>query len=241
MSSFSMTSDDLESLATFLTSDATPPTAMPPDMLHGFLTALLTGPATLPLTVWFPYIWSKDGRERPRFDDPQQGARIVNLIMRMLADIKASLDDPHGDFQPLVSLSYLGDDAYKDGRMWAVGFMEAVRLHRDEWASFLESDVGQNILEPVLLLQGKRPATGGEAPLGTAEQIQEWTTAISDAVEKSCLYFYEERLQWASFDEAESEVELGTTAPPVSAVAEHCPCGSGRPYKACCGHWSRLH
>ena len=54
----SLSNAELDELAGFLVSDATPEEAMDISMLDGFLTALVVGPSVPPQERWLPMVWA---------------------------------------------------------------------------------------------------------------------------------------------------------------------------------------
>lgn len=236
MESLALTRDELEELTRFLMSDTTPQSVMLPDTLHGYLTALAICPVQLPQANWLPFVWSDDGSERPRFMNARQEKRIGSFIRRMFESFAMEVDDPLEPFEPLVSLIRQDGKTFRDGRQWAVGFMEGVSLQRAAWSSFLDSELGKEILGPILRLQASGDAT--EAPVSPAmvEQRHEWTAAISDAIEDIAQWILEMQLHQSQLVSLEN-----ATSTPLNVSFGPCPCRSGHVFKTCCGAPHRLH
>ncbi len=232
-----LTTDELEELTLFLLSDATPESVMMLDTLHGFLTGLAVSPGRLPQAEWLPLVWSEDGGEHPQFESARQEARIVSLIQRMLASVAGELDNPMETFEPLVALVHVGEETFRDGQQWSIGFMQAIALQQNEWTAFLALDIGQEIMLPILCLHEAGQSPVGEAAAETAKQCEEWTIALSDAVEDIAQWFLEQRLDRFA-GAADNAGPLMSATP---STLDPCPCNSGRSIKECCGAPHRLH
>ena len=227
--------EELEELTRFLMSDATPQSVMMLDTTHGYLTALAICPVQLPQAIWLPFVWSDDGSERPQFMSAQQEERIGSFIRRMFESVAMEVGNPLEPFEPVVSLVRHGDKTFRDGRQWAIGFMEGVSLQRAEW-SFLDSHMGQEILGPILQLQASEDATAAKMSSVMVEQRDELTAAISDAIENIAQWILEMQLQQSVLVGVENETLIS-----LSFTFGACPCGSGQAIKTCCGAPHRLH
>ena len=237
MTSPRLTTDEIDELAQFLMSDATPASVMMLDTLHGYLTALAICPGHLPHTPWLSHVWSAEGDELPAFENAQQESRIVSLILRMFEDIQADLDDPDELFEPLVALVRMEDEAFRDGQRWAEGFMEAIAVHRNVWAAFLDSEENQEILEPILRLQGLARSAETGLTQEEAEQRDELTEDVSDAVEDAARWFLEQPFKTITHDDRKGCTQILSS----TVTVDTCPCGSGKHFKECCGAPGRLH
>ena len=56
-----ITDSELDELEHFLLSDATPDETMPIDLLDGYFTVLIVGPATPSSSRWLPLVWDMSG------------------------------------------------------------------------------------------------------------------------------------------------------------------------------------
>lgn len=235
---------EIDALDAFLSSDATPGTAMALDTLHGYLTAIAIGPTEPALEEWLPRVWSDDGTGAPDFSDSDEKNYIISLMERMLEDIRLELDDPDYAFAPLVVLPSAGDQRQPDGEMWCYGFMQAVALFGEAWAPFITSPTGREMLRPIYLLGADEVSAEDEDLTRTAQQRAKLTVQIPHAIDRIADHFLAARLRSALAGHDEGAGRLPPHAPSErspTATQIPCPCGSGTPFTECCGGYRILH
>ena len=89
-----ITDSELDELEHFLISDATPDETMSIDLLDGYLTALIVGPATPSSSRWLPLVWDMSGGgAEPEFESPEEAQHIMALLMKMKKSIVTQLSD----------------------------------------------------------------------------------------------------------------------------------------------------
>ncbi|WP_375592001.1 UPF0149 family protein [Chitiniphilus eburneus] len=138
---------ELDELAAFLESDATPDECMDLSMLHGFLTALLIAPEEPSPEAWLPQVWG-DGSERPRFESAQQQTHIEDLVLRLYNQLADELGAEPPTYTPMV---YVDEDSGTDiAQQWCYGFMLGTSLDPDSWQPLLEDDDGIELIGPIL-------------------------------------------------------------------------------------------
>lgn len=233
---------DLNELSDFLDCTSPSSSTMALDTLHGYLTAIAIGPREPALEEWLPGVWSEDGNCLPKFKDVDHEQHIISLIERLLDDIRVNLDDPDYAFSPLIAQQTARGGQYPDGEMWCYGFMRAVALLSEDWASFVASSVGRKLLRPIYLLGADEVTPAEEALTQTAAQRATLTGQISQAVDAIADHFLEERFRTALTDAPESlPTATSTEAATTSQNRQLCPCGSGAAFNACCGGARVLH
>lgn len=150
--------DGLDRLLQVLPADA----AMTLDGLDGYLTALLTAPhpalATLPTAAWLPQVWGGDaeaGNEAAApFASKRQRKATVVLVLRHLRHLSEQLTRSPDTWEPIFSIAEKGAQEWVDARDWCTGFLQAVDLQPDAWATVWQHPVLGPALAPLLQLGG---------------------------------------------------------------------------------------
>lgn len=215
----------------FLASKATPDTAMMVDTLDGFLTALVIGPAEVPMAQWLPRVWGSDAKAAPSFRNQEQADRILSLIVRQMNGIIRSLELEIAHFKPVLDVVEEGDEEFEDAEMWAYGFMAGINLAREAWQPLFEAPDVLQSLQPIYLLGDKQLKPEQQALVATPQQRAELAAAIPATV--ATLYQF-----WQPQREAADAVPVSQTIKydaPQTGRNDPCPCGSGKKFKKCCG------
>ncbi len=234
-----LSDEDLDELEDFLLSDATSDETMLLDTLDGFLTAILSGPVVLKPSEWLPRVWGPTARDEPAFDTFEQAARIVGLIMSHMNGINWILRNDLDAFEPIIDIAAYEDSPreYRDGEMWAYGYMTGVDLQRRHWKPFFEEADCVEMLRPIRLLGGDDLTPEEGALTHTPEQREK----LSDEIPASVAAIYR---FWTPYREAVAERAIATTfvrEHPKVGRNDPCPCGSTKKFKKCCGAASVLH
>ena len=66
--------------------------------LDGLLTAVVSGPVTIPPSHWMPQIW---GDFPPAWKDERELQQVMSLLMRHMNSIAGLLMEQPGDFEPM--------------------------------------------------------------------------------------------------------------------------------------------
>lgn len=141
-----LTDAELDELAVFLESDSVPEECMDLSMLHGYLTALLVGPALPEASEWLPLVWGEDG-ERPKFASSSDATRIEDLIVRLFNQLSDELAAQPSTFSPLV---YEDEERNLDiAQPWCYGFTLGVSLMEKNWAPLFDNEEAERLLAPV--------------------------------------------------------------------------------------------
>lgn len=146
-----MSEEEFDELDRFLMSEACGDEAMTMDALHGYLTAIAIGPASVPVEEWLPRVWGPEPEDEPEFDNPTQVQRIRTLAERMLEDITVTFAIAPKDFEPLFCEYRWKGKSLLDAETWAWGFTEGVQLRQSAWQP-LRSSPQSKLLRAIYLL-----------------------------------------------------------------------------------------
>lgn len=111
--------------------------------LDGLFTALVSGPVLPQPAQWLPVVW---GAHEPEWEDQAHFDATIELMMRHLNTVAATLQEAPETFEPL----FLRDDEDEDAIVvddWCEGYARGVALTRKEWRSG-GAEV-EKLLEPI--------------------------------------------------------------------------------------------
>jgi uncharacterized protein len=224
-----LTEADLDRLEAVLAAPALADTAMRPDILQGFLAAIVSGPALIPVSRWLPVALGQD----VMWDNPGQANEAIELIMRLNNEIAGLLLEGHG-VDPILYPAGPAADAPLDHAAWCEGYIAGMALSEPPWNEF--ADEGEELtalLTPffALALEGLEPDAEDPSPLDDmSEEEQAEICALArerlpDAVQDVYDYFIDRR----------QKLEPVRRVTPKVGRNDPCPCGSGKKHKHCCG------
>jgi uncharacterized protein len=217
-----LTSDLIDELDAFLSSDQTPDDCMQLCDLDGFLTGIVVSPELIMPSEWEPVIWRG---EPPDYKDLQQVQHITGIIMARYNEIIHMLMDEPGVFEPIL---YQTPDGAVLADDWAAGFMEAFTLRVDAWDPILADDDGRLLMTPIMAqLYDKDGEPFLDGTLAEVQDIRDECAQSLPYAIKGIYDFWKARRKPAS--------AAKTTKRKIAGRNEPCPCGSGRKYKRCCG------
>ena len=167
--------------------------AMTLDGADGFLTAWLVGPPHLlqrPTGEWLLWVWGGDADgddEEPAlfpFHSKRQRKDTVVQLLRHLRHIASQLDTP-ASWEPIFSIAEKGPEEWADARDWCAGFLQAVDLHPQDWATAWADPA---LLEQAVPLLGLGGGVEAAPPVpGPADDDLEAVDALSRAVPEAVL------------------------------------------------------
>lgn len=226
--SIQITDSEINELEDFLLLDEVPEGAMTLDSLDGFFTALVIGPVTVPVNIWFPYVWDMNGEgEKPNFENPEQADRILELLIKMMNSIAMRLSSSVEYYTPLPDTVEDGDVKDLLVMLWATGFMIGVHCSLSDWAPLLRDKKFSILVSSIYMLSFK---PHDPVPLPTKTFREVWDNV------PYCVITIDEF--WNTYrrkDQAKAKgMALATDAERIGRN-ELCPCGSGKKYKKCCG------
>lgn len=214
-----LTGDEEYWLSGFLTSRQIPAGTMTLEMLDGFFTALIIGPATPALPDVLSDIWDFEGSDAPEWDSPEQERHIHDLLRRHWCAIAARHGEnaPH---RPIVD----GFGMARPGEEWAVGFVIAMDRDPDAWDAIFEHRRAANVVMPIVMLSGQGPEDeqadfSDDRRQAAIERLPSLLTTIAA--------FWRDPESGLPRLEPLRSTKVGRNEP--------CPCGSGKKYKKCCG------
>ena len=206
--------DEIGWLHGFLESDTVPDAAMSLEMLDGFFTALIVSPEVVLPSEYMPEIWGGDG---PVYDSLEQAEHVLTLLMRHWNSIAGAL----GDREPSAPLLASSEMRAQE---WASGFMRGVSLRMETWDRHLAGDETlTTFLGHILVLTLSREDAAEEGV--TPEERARMVESLPLAVLGLHLFWRED-----AGDERRPQARRAKVG-----RNEHCPCGSGKKYKRCCG------
>lgn len=220
-----LSDQEFDTLDRFLLSDRCSENAMTLDALHGYLTAIVIGPAIISPEEWWPQIWGPSPEDMPAFQSGQEEKRIRSLIMRFLNEIAITFEAAPKEFEPLFLEQVEQGKKLLDGEAWAWGFWDGMSLRAEVWDTGWDAPIAP-VLRAVYLLG--------------AEEVEEEEVALADTPQKRHQLALEIEAGLPAIHRFWLEQRKKTHAPlqhaePKPGRNELCPCGSGKKFKQCCG------
>jgi len=193
--------------------------------LDGFLTAVISGPNTIPPSRWLPAIW---GEAQPTWASKKKFEHVFQLLMRHYNSIVSMLMHYPEEYEPLILEREVEGRTYMIVDQWSVGYMRGVALDADAWNA---GGADVDLLMRPIRLWGTEEGWKQIDAMSDKDQERE-QHAIFDAVRAVHKYWLERR--------AISTAPVRRDSPKVGRN-DPCPCGSGKKYKHCCGTAGTIH
>ncbi|TCW29827.1 UPF0149 family protein [Gulbenkiania mobilis] len=165
--------------------------AMSLERLDGFFAALVAGPEPLRPQECLSFILGEAFDDEKAFSSMKALEQFVDLLSRHWMEIAQALT-VEGSYAPWLDSDGSGE---MSGVAWAEGFVQGMTLLNEDWALLFESETGQELLYPILLLGLEKEAVteglqGAEAP---PVPRQELLGALGPSVEGIQRFFIAER------------------------------------------------
>ena len=204
--------------------------ALPLVTLHGFFTAIISGPVHI-----LPHEWlGAAGIFEIEFASEEQEHFIVQNLMAFYTTIYQQLAQQ--TYKPLVTLDKLDtltdtQTLHQATAQWATGYMLGVNFVPDAWFETLTED-DHNLLDslvfPIMALaltdEALREKDKYLAPNLIRQQVIQRLPELINAI-----YAF-----WSVQADQEDDVDEKTLLMPKIGRNDPCPCGSGKKYKKCC-------
>jgi uncharacterized protein len=223
--------DDLDRLEELLEAEVFKGEAMRLDEAQAVLCAVISGPASIPPTVWLPEVLGEGMAANE--NDPVVG-ETIELLMRLNNDLAKALLADETIAPVLYPLDESGEEY--DYAAWADSYVYGAGLAGDwyELAGKHADDLSE-LLEPMFLLNGmlkEDVEKSGERWFSPAEEAR----LVADIQENLPVIVQTLYNFWRNKRAGGTVVR----EEPKSGRNDPCPCGSGRKYKQCCGHPDKL-
>jgi yecA family protein len=193
--------------------------------LHGFCSAVVSGPMVMP-SDWLPLVFG--GEDDRTVGTEQQARRALDLLMRFYNEIATELD--RGD-RYRVLLDRFGDPphTYFIVERWCEGYLYGMSLRASEWLEAMSDDELSLAFAPIASIQA--PEMSRDLRRKDPKAYLDLIDALPTAVFEIHRWWRRKLTSDAASERAHQTVHR--TAPKVSPNAP-CPCGSGKKYKRCC-------
>lgn len=196
--------------------------------LHGFLTAIVSGPNMLPPSYWLPQLWGGEDMQ-PNWEEMGEVERFMGCLFSMMNNIVSMLMESSQKF----SAMFIGDDSYTDVSSWCFGYIEGVGLDDVAWDALPNHLIMKvKFLDELSVLEqrvtGKERIALNNQVVGIAEELH--------------AYWLKQRSPQPSRSNRpipDNVVPIRPQQPVTSQKVgrnELCPCGSGKKFKKCCLH-----
>ncbi|MGB1311791.1 MAG: UPF0149 family protein, partial [Leucothrix sp.] len=224
-SSEALSDDDLEFLDDMLSKYETEFSLQNASSLHGFLTAVISGPNMMPPSHWLPQIW---GEKQPNWEGMDELQRFMGAVFTMMNNISATLMDAPQDFVAI----FIGDQDNAIVNYWCAGYLSATDMDEEAWANLPDHLAEKmSFLDEVAL---KLTVDGGK-PLLVQKPLCDEIVSIAQALHA---YWLTQRspvprgMQSKSNTKRPDNVIQLKPQHPVTGQKtgrnEPCPCGSGK-------------
>ncbi|MGF6652765.1 uncharacterized protein OKW34_003354 [Paraburkholderia youngii] len=134
-----LTDEEPDFLERFLSGNAVCDDAMDAVMLHGFLTAIISGPNAIMPDAILPWIWdARHATRQPRFLSAGRARKVTGLIFQYWNDINDTLNQCPDLFElPLQTSVYEGEEAPVLDE-WCEGYCKGIDIDREAWEPLIE-------------------------------------------------------------------------------------------------------
>jgi uncharacterized protein len=217
---------DLDRLDEILMSDAVGDDAMPLTELHGYLTAVVSGPTVILPSEWLPSVWG----EGATFETMEQAQEATALLMSLYNEISGGLNAGE-PFAPLISFNpNVEGEPLPIVEDWCYGYVQGMALRGPLWHARFDGPL-RSLLAPILRfgVWDENDPENSAAPTDLDEH-REWAAMLPEAA--MAVYAY-----WREQEKSSRTIQKA----PTPGRNEPCPCGSGKKYKKCHGAVGTLH
>lgn len=134
-----LTDEELDFLARFLSGNAVCDDAMDAVMLHGFLTAVISGPNVITPGAILPWIWdARYATRQPRFLSAGRARKVTGLIFQYWNDINDSLNHCPDLFELPLHATVHGGEEVPVLDEWCQGYCKGIDIDWAAWEPLIE-------------------------------------------------------------------------------------------------------
>lgn len=194
--------------------------------LHGFLTAIVSGPNMLPPSYWLPQLWGEEEMQ-PDWEEMAEVERFMGALFTMMNNIVSMLMESSQKFSAI----FIGDHSYTDVSSWCFGYIDGIGLDDEAWDELPEHLIMKvKFLDELSVVEqrvtGKERIALNDKVVGIAEELH--------------AYWLKQRSPQSPSSGRPIPDNVVPIRPQQSATSqkvgrnELCPCGSGKKFKKCC-------
>jgi uncharacterized protein len=154
-------------------------------MLDGLLTAIVSGPVTVPPSRWLPVVW---GDFKPVWDSMADAEHVLTLMMRHMNSIAGHLVEAPDTFEPMFLEGETEGRAFTIVDEWCEGYWRGVELAETEW-----TDGGAAISELLAPIYGFIEASEWSAHEGARDAVEALQLTIAPNVRAIHAYWLARR------------------------------------------------
>jgi len=188
--------------------------------LDGFLTAVVSGPAVMPMSRWLPAVW---GDFEPIWESTAAVERVLQLIARHMNGIVAMLMEAPEEFEPMFLYREVDGKTYTIVDEWCDGYARAVRLNFEDWHT--EEEAMHRMLLPIFAFTEVTDWAGHNYEPDEVRALQD---SVVECVREIHAYWLARR------EELAPPGHTVRREGPRVGRNDPCPCGSGKKFKKCC-------
>jgi uncharacterized protein len=232
-----LTDEEQRDLERLLSYAANPEDALNLAELQGFLHGLVITPEAVPLQEWLPIIFGEETA-------PQQGEKEEPQFFRLLMRIVHHFQVLRlgGNLAFPFELKEASEEVVNAALDWDYGFCLALEMRPEIWFGQRPADNSAEAVSELYTAYAvvRSLAYPEEAEEMFAEELETTEESIGDAELLATLLFALPE-SVAHIGQFAAELENRRENPGGEAAGDSpdrnalCPCGSGRPFKRCCG------
>ena len=217
--------EDIQQLGRKLRKLAEAGGAMPAVEMDGFVAGLNMLPEAVPAPEWTVQVWGTE----TAFENIKEAAELEAALLVHYRGVARKLEEDAGQYMPLLEVDE------RDGgvvwKPWILGFARAIRMRPAAWArieSTEDLDV-QEALQVIRRLHEVANGTSGLEPEGLD---------VLDEMAPMLICGMMRELSSLGLPKGGAKRRAAEAAEVYPSTAEGqvpCACGSGRPYRRCCG------
>ena len=214
--------EDIQQLGRKLEDLAEEGGAMPLAEMDGFAAGLQVLPEVVPAREWLVHVWGPE----TALAEIEEAAELEAAVRAHYYGVARTLEEDLEQYRPLLGIDQRDEGVF--WKPWVLGLARAIRMRPAAWVR-IDSSNDLDVQEALLVIQRLYEATNG-----TSGCVPEGLDLLDEmAPILICGMVRELSAVWSSQDGAKrrmAEVSLSTAEGQVP-----CACGSGRPYRGCCG------